>query len=267
MSEFNGKKVLITGGASGIGKTMGRLALSRQAELVIWDIDQVKINATIAEFSTKGNVSAYCVDVSSPEQVKIFADKVKKEIGQIDILINNAGIVRGKFFNEHNHDDITKTMFVNTLAPMYITLEFLPEMIHRKSGHICNIASLAGLISNPKMSVYAASKWAVIGWSDSVRLEMKQLNTNIHVTTVNPYYINTGMFDGVKSRIPLLKTEKVAHAIIRAIEKDKTFLSMPWSMRFIRLCQGLFGVRGFDAIVGNMVGVYKTMEHFSGHNK
>jgi all-trans-retinol dehydrogenase (NAD+) len=76
------------------------------------------------------------------------------------------------------------------------------------------------MLSNPKMSVYAASKWAVTGWSDSLRLEMTQLHKNVHVTTVLPYYINTGMFDGVKSSImPILKPEKVAAKVIRAIAK------------------------------------------------
>jgi short-subunit dehydrogenase len=267
MSEFKGKKVLITGGASGIGKIMGKLALERQAELVIWDINQAKINDTMIEFTAIGNVHAYRVDVSNREQIKETADKVKEEIGRVDILINNAGIVIGKYFKDHNDNDITTTMSVNSLAPMYIALEFLSAMIDNKSGHICNIASLAGLISNPKMSVYAASKWAVIGWSDSLRLEMKQLKTHVHITTINPYYINTGMFDGVKSLIPVLNPEKVAEAIVRAIEKDRIFLSLPWSMQLIRFCQGIFGVRGFDKIVGNILGIYKTMDHFVGHKK
>ena len=84
------------------------------------------------------------------------------------------------------------------------------------------------------MSVYAASKWSAIGWSDSLRLEMKQLKKNIGVTTVTPYYINTGMFDGVKSIVPILNPEKVANQIIRGIESNKIFVSMPWSVGFVR---------------------------------
>lgn len=81
----------------------------------------------------------------------------------------------GKYFHEHSTEEIQRTMNINANAPMYITQEFLPEMIKANSGSICNIASSAGLISNPKMSVYAASKWSVIGWSDSLRLEMKSM--------------------------------------------------------------------------------------------
>lgn len=93
---------------------------------------------------------------------------------------------------------------------MHIALELLPEMILRGSGHIVNIASAAGFVSNPKMSVYVASKFAVVGWSDSLRLEMERNKTGVHVSTVTPYYIDTGMFAGVKTLIPILKPEYAA---------------------------------------------------------
>ncbi len=150
---------------------------------------------------------------------------------------------------------------------MFITLEFLPGMFQKNEGHICNIASSAGLISNPKMSVYCASKWAAFGWSDSLRIEMEQLDKNIHVTTVTPYYISTGMFEGVKSVIPILKPEKVAKKVIRGIEKNKIYVSMPWSVRFVRFAQGIFPVRFFDWFIGNVMGVYKTMTTFKGHQQ
>lgn len=267
MSDFKGKKVLITGGASGIGKIMGRLVLKRGAELIIWDINKKKIDETFAEFTKLGKVAAYCVDLSKIDQIMEAAARVKIEVGKVDILINNAGIVVGKYFHEHNHADIANTIQINTLAPMYVATEFLPEMMNCGNGHICNIASLAGLISNPKMSIYAASKWAIIGWSDSLRLEMKKLKTKVHVTTVNPYYINTGMFAGVKSIIPVLEPERVAERIIKAIENNRISLSMPWSMRLVRSLEGLLPISWFDTIVGKWLGIYKTMDNFTGHPK
>jgi short-subunit dehydrogenase len=114
------------------------------------------------------------------------------------------------------------------------------------------------------MSVYAASKWSVIGWSDSLRLEMKQLNKNIGVTTVTPYYINTGMFDGIKSVVPILNPDKVARKIIAAIEHQRIFLSMPWSVGFVRFFQGVLPIWFFDWFVGKVMGVYSTMDHFKG---
>ena len=92
-------------------------------------------------------ISTYKVDVSNLDEIKIAAQKVRTEVGKIDILINNAGIVVGKYFHENTHQDIKKTMLINSNALMHITLEFLPEMMKENSGAICNIASSAGLIS------------------------------------------------------------------------------------------------------------------------
>jgi len=267
MFSFEKKRVLITGGASGIGKIMGRIVLEKGAELIVWDINQDSIDKVIAEFSGLGKINSYKVDVSNPEEIKSAAARVRDEQGNVDILINNAGIVVGKYFREHSYQEIKRTMDINTIAPMLIAQEFLPGMINNNSGHICNIASSAGLVSNPKMSVYASSKWAVIGWSDSMRLEMIQEKLNIGVTTVTPYYINTGMFDGVKSIIPILKPEKVAKKVIRGIERNRPFVSMPWSVQFVRFGQGVMPVRFFDWLIGGVFGVYKTMEHFEGHKK
>ncbi|MBU2555489.1 MAG: SDR family oxidoreductase [Bacteroidetes bacterium] len=264
MSTFQNKKVLITGGASGIGKIMGRMALERGAELVIWDIHPENMRTTLAELSPLGKVHGFAVDVSSPEQIKQTAEEVRQQVGNIDILINNAGIVVGKYFHEHNVSEINATMNINSRAPMLITSEFLPGMMAANSGNVCNIASSAGLISNPRMSVYAASKWAVIGWSDSLRIEMQLLKRKIHVTTVTPYYINTGMFDGVKSIIPILKPEKAARKIIRGIERNRIYVSMPWSVHFVRLSQGLLPIWLFDWFTGSVLGIYKTMDHFKG---
>lgn len=267
METFNGKTVLITGGASGIGKIMGRMALQKGARLIIWDIDRDKTGQAESELSQYGKVSSYIVDVSDLSQIKSTAKEVLEKEGTVDILINNAGIVVGKYFHEHSHKEIESTMAINSSALMHITLEFLPAMIERNSGHICNIASSAGLTSNPKMSVYVASKWAATGWSDSLRLEMKYQKRNIAVTTVTPYYIDTGMFEGVRSLIPILKPETAARKIIRGIERKKIFVSMPWSVRFVRLGQALMPVCFFDWFIGNVVGIYKTMDHFKGHEK
>jgi len=265
MEIKNGTKVLITGGASGIGRLMGQMVLQKGAELMIWDISQKNLDETIALLSPIGKVSGYRVDVSDVDQIVAAAALVREKHGVPDILINNAGIVVGKLFQDHSITDITRTMDINVNAPMFVALQFLPDMISRKSGHLCNISSSAGLLSNPRMSVYCASKWAVTGWSDSVRIEMQQLKTNVHVTTVMPYYINTGMFEGVRSSvIPILKPEKAARKIIRGIERNKVFVKMPLIVRMTRLFQGLLPRFLFDWVAGNLFGIYKTMDHFEG---
>jgi len=268
MKDLAGKIVLITGGASGIGKIMVRLMLERQAKVIIWDINQATIDATISQFTNGEAISGFQVDVSNMEEIQETAIKVKQEIGIVDVLINNAGIVVGKFFHEHSTSDITKTMEVNANAPMLVTSAFLADMINQNSGHICNIASSGGLISNPKMSVYAASKWALIGWSDSLRLEMKQLNKDVNITTIMPYYINTGMFDGVKSKILILEPEAAALTIVKAIENNTRMLTIPgYIYRLTRIGQGFLSVNAFDWFAGSVMGIYKTMEHFVGRKK
>lgn len=269
MSRIEGTNVLITGGASGIGKIMGRRVLeNKAAQLILWDIDIEKARATQIELSGLGAVSIYQVDLSDPEAISATAKQVLVETGRIDILINNAGIVVGKYFHEHSSTDILRTIAVNTNAPMLVAAAFLPDMIAADAGHICNIASLAGLISNPQMSVYAASKWACIGWSESLRLEVKKLGKQVRVTTICPYYIDTGMFDGVHSRfLPLLKPERIAQKIIRGIEKNRIMVVAPVGYRLLRFFQGLLGLRGFDLIAGRWGGIYKTMDDFTGHKK
>ncbi len=267
MKDFKGKHVLITGGASGIGKIMGRLFLEKGAILIIWDINQTNIDKTVKEFSILGEIHGYKVDIADLVQIKSAATVVASTIGTVDVLINNAGIVVGKYFQDHTSTEVIQTMNINANAPMLVTLEFLPAMIKQNSGHVCNIASSAGLISNPRMSVYAASKWAVIGWSDSVRIEMERQKIEVGVTTVTPYYINTGMFDGVRSLIPILKPERVARKIVRAIGKNRIILSMPFSMHFIRFSQGLLPIWLFDWFTGSVLGIYKTMDHFTGRKE
>lgn len=281
MSTFKGKRVLITGGASGIGKLMGGMALDKgAAALVIWDINQESIESVVSELGQAakaqgraGRVYGMRVDVSNQAMVADRYEQTKREVGEIDILINSAGIITSnKTFDQCTPDEINRTMMVNALAPMYVAQQVLPDMVARDSGHICNIGSAGGMISNPRMSIYAASKWATIGWSDSVRIELREMRSRVRITTIAPYYITTGMFDGVRSKIfPLLRPENVASRILRAIERDTAFkMFMPWipcPHHFIRLLQGILPIRVFDWLVGRVLGIYHTMDHFTGRKK
>jgi all-trans-retinol dehydrogenase (NAD+) len=263
--NFTNKTVLITGGASGIGKIMGRKILERGGRLIIWDINEKNISDILQELERIGFVKSWKVDISDRQQLISAANEVKQEIGKIDVLINNAGVIVGKYFHEHTEEEILRTMDINANAPMFVTQQFLQDMISNGGGHICNISSASGLLSNPKMSVYVGSKWAITGWSDSLRLEMEELKTGVGVTTVMPYYISTGMFDGVKSSIiPILKPEKAAEKIIRGIEQGKVFVKMPLIVQFVRLAQALLPLRVFDLVIGKGLGIYKTMAEFSG---
>lgn len=277
--HIKGTNVLITGGASGIGRIMGRICLEKGASnLIVWDINQANIDKTEAELSDvkpveacagKGQIHSYIVNVSDPQAIKSAYEKVKSEVGEVDILVNCAGIVRGNnTFDKQTVQDIDLTMDINANAPMYVALAVLPDMLRRDRGHICNIASAAGMLGVPKLSVYCASKWAVIGWTESMRVELKQARSHVRVTSVAPYFINTGMFDGVNSKVfPILDPEKTAAKIIRAVEAGKSFRGIPFAYHFIRIWQGLLPNFLFDFIFGKVFGVYSVMDHFTGRRK
>lgn len=277
--HIKGTNVLITGGASGIGRIMGRICLEKGASnLIVWDINQANIDKTEVELSdvkpaetgvSKGQIHSYIVNVSDPQAIKSAYEKVKSEVGEVDILVNCAGIVRGNnTFDKQTVQDIDLTMDINANAPMYVALAVLPDMLSRDRGHICNIASAAGMLGVPKLSVYCASKWAVIGWTESMRVELKQARSHVRVTSVAPYFINTGMFDGVNSKVfPILDPEKTAAKIIRAVEAGKSFRGIPFAYHFIRIWQGLLPNFLFDFIFGKVFGVYSVMDHFTGRRK
>lgn len=267
--DFKDKTLLVTGGASGIGKIMVRTALEKGAKAVaIWDLNEAGMQEVKTTFaSLGGEIFLYPINLADVEAIKDAAQRTLEELKGIDLLINNAGIVVGKYFHEHSTAEIENSIKINTLSLMHLCNAFLPGMMDRNEGAICNIASLAGLISNPKMSVYCASKWAVIGWSDSLRLELKQLEKKISVTTVMPYYISTGMFEGVKSPIiPIVHPEKAVKKIINGIEKGKAIVALPLPYWFIRLSQGLLPLGVFDWVMKSVFGVYDSMKAFKGRN-
>ena len=268
--KFKNSNVLITGGASGIGKIMGRIALEKGARcLIIWDINPQNIETTEEELSKIGKVKGYIVDVADNKKVTEAYEEVVKDCGEVDILINNAGIITSnKTFDLQTEDEILRTMHINTIAPMFVARAMLPGMLKRNTGHICTIASAGGMLSNPKMSVYAASKWGVIGWSDSVRIELQEMKSSVRVTTIAPYYINTGMFNGVRSRIiPILKPEYVAKKVVKAIEKNKIFKGIPFGFHFIRFWQTVLPVKTFDFFFGKVFGIYHAMDKFTGRKE
>jgi len=260
------RTVLITGGASGIGKIMGRKVLERGAKaLVIWDINQQGLAAAAGELSVFGKVYTAQCDISSPESVDAAADLTKELAGQVDILINCAGIVaNNKRFFEQDDRDVLRTMDINTRGAMLVTLRYIKDMVARDEGHICNITSSAGMLALPRMALYCASKWAAIGWSESITLELEEMKSKVKVTTVCPYFINTGMFDGIRSFFRIRKPEEVAEKSIRAIERNRRYIGIPFGSHFIRLMQGLLPYPIFNFTFGHVCGLYTVMDHFTG---
>jgi short-subunit dehydrogenase len=270
MKSVADKIVLVTGAAMGLGKLFARTAVQEQAAaVVLWDINESALKDTAAELEAAGGtVHTYVVDVSSAAAVTQAAELVRKEIGDVHVLINNAGIVRGNgYFWENNLRDVEQTMLINSLAPMYVAREFLPAMV--ASGTECrvmNLASSAGLNAVPRLAMYCGSKWAAVGWSDSVRLELEQAgHKHVRVTTVCPTYINTGMFEGAKGifMTPMLEQDTVVSEAWHEMLNGGPFVIIPWTSRLNKVLSGVLPVRARDAWL-RRVGVYNSMAEFTG---
>lgn len=273
-----GAKVLITGAAGGMGRLFAARAVAEGATSVtLWDRDVNALARTVDELGAasrgRTRVQSYVVDVSDPGAIAKHAQRVRRDVGNPDVLINNAGIVRGNryFWETDSGDDTRPTMQVNALAPMYITREFLPGMISSsyRAARIVNIASAAGTLANPRMAVYAASKAALISWSESLRIELEQADhTNVRVTTVTPSYVSTGMFAGVRAPVlaPILEPEYVVERVWQAMLAGKPLLELPRTVGLSRAVRGILPTRVFDRVVGDAFGVYRSMERFTGRS-
>lgn len=266
-------RVLITGGASGMGRLYAQRAVQEQAESVtLWDIDPLTLDATASALSGFGTViHTRVVDVSRLSDVRSAATHEFDEGRVPDVLINNAGIVRGNdyFWNTDSERDTEPTMRINAIAPMHVTREFLPAMITDapREKRILNVASAAGLLSNPRMSVYAASKWALIGWSDSVRLELERSgNSHVRITTFCPSYVATGMFDGARGPLltPVLPPDIAVARAWQAMLAGKPTRSTPWTVGLAAVLKGVLPRPVWDVVADRVFHVYSSMDDFTG---
>ncbi len=269
MTTFQGKNVLITGCATGIGRLMAQKAAARGAKVIMWDINMAGLEELSDQLERWGHrAAAYqqC-DLSDREEIQDTARRVLAEQGPVDILINNAGIVSGKPLLELSDEAIERTFDINTLALFWTTRCFLPGMVQKGAGHIVTIASAGGLIGVPKMTDYSASKFAAVGFDESLRVELHRLgHRHIHTTVVCPYFINTGMFKGVKTRfpflLPIMEPDEVASKIVGAVEKNQARLIMPPFVLALYPTR-LLPTGLFDKVV-TFFGINHTMDEFKG---
>ncbi|WP_432394295.1 SDR family NAD(P)-dependent oxidoreductase [Pseudarthrobacter sp. L19] len=269
--SVSGGTVLVTGAAMGMGRLYAlRAAREGAAVVILWDVDAAGLASTAAEVTALGaRAVVRQVDLASREAIADAAAEAAAE-GPLTLLVNNAGIVRGALFWEHDPArDIALTMDINALAPMYVAHAFLPAMMSDagRPRRILNIASAAGTVSNPRMSVYAASKWAVIGWSDSLRLELEQQGfDHLKVTTFCPSYISTGMFAGARGPLftPLMTPEDAINRAWNAMQEGRPQLIAPATAQLGKVLRGLLPVRAWDFVGGRIFGIYTTMDKFTG---
>ncbi|AIE60638.1 SDR family NAD(P)-dependent oxidoreductase [Bacillus methanolicus] len=194
MERFKGKNIIITGASGGIGAEIARLCAERGANLVLLarSIDKLENLKKKLEGQYRVRVYVYKLDVSDTDQIQEVFKKICEEIGRVDVLINNAGFGIFREAHEATIDEMKGMFNVNVIGLMVCTRMVLPKMREQRSGHIINIASQAGKIATPKSSVYAATKHAVLGYTNSLRMELADYN--VYVTAVNPGPIATNFF-------------------------------------------------------------------------
>jgi len=266
VKDITGQVALVTGGGSGVGRKMCLLLAKKGCKVVIWDINTDAAQKVAEEIKKAGGTAhAYYCNVMENDNVRETAAKVQSEVGQVDILINNAGIVSGKFITELSDEHIVRTFGVNVLAHFWTIRAFLPAMISANRGHIVTIASAAAISASTKMCDYVASKFAVYGLNESLRLDLARRNIKgVHTTVVCPFYINTGMFEGVKTNpiLPILDEDYVVNKIVNAIQHNDEHLVIPWLVNLVYIAR-LLPVPVMDWLT-DVVGVSKSMDGFKG---
>jgi len=268
MKDLAGKRVLITGAARGIGLEMAIRFAEAGSEIVLTDLQEDALPAAAEIVAVLGvPVHGYPLDVTDADAIQAVRDRIHGELGPIDVLVNNAGVVFGGPFADVPMEKHLLTYRVNVLGAVAMTHAFLPEMISRPEAHLVNIASASGFIGLPYGSTYASSKWAVIGFSESIRAEMDLVgHDHVGVTTVCPSYIGTGMFEGVRAptTTKILKPEFIARRVVEAVLRDKAYVLEPWLVKLTPPLKSLLPTKLFDK-VSSMLGATTGMTGWTGH--
>jgi short-subunit dehydrogenase len=197
MRSLSGKVAVVTGAGNGIGRETAIALAERGCRLAICDNDEVALESVRHELETSGTtVSAHAVDVSDRAQVEQFAADVVEAHGEVHILINNAGVTVYASFEEHDIDDLEWILGVNLWGVIYGCKYFLPHLKASGEGHIVNLSSVFGIIAPPLQTSYVASKFAVRGFSESLRAELAE--DNVGVTSVHPGAIKTNIIQNAR---------------------------------------------------------------------
>jgi all-trans-retinol dehydrogenase (NAD+) len=267
MTDFHGAHVLVTGAASGLGRLMALDAVRKRARVSLLDRDAKGLGLVCEEIhALGGDAEGFVVDLSDRTTLQATCVEVSASRGGVDILINNAGIVSGRPLMECSDEAIERTFQVNALALFWTVRAFLPGMMTAGKGHIVTVASAAGLAGTSRLVDYSSSKFAAVGFDESLRMELKRLGSPIRTTVVCPFFIDTGMFEGVKTRfawlLPILKPDYVVRRIMTAIEGNRSRLIMPRFVMTVPVVRVLPPFL-FDAVLG-FFGVNRSMDEFVG---
>lgn len=244
MTAIEGKAVAITGAARGIGFAIARALLDKGATVVIGDRDLNVLDSAVTALAGFGRVTAYPLDVADPASFSQFIEKaVDDGDGRLDVLVNNAGVMPIGPYLEQSDQSIRAAIEVNFFGVLTGCRLVLPHMLAQCGGHIVNIASLAGAVPVPGEVVYAGTKAAVVALSTALADEFAA--EGVQVSVVLPSFTATDLIWGTTtpSGGKVVAPEAVAKAVVKVIERPKTHVVVPHSMRFIAPLMSMMGPR------------------------
>lgn len=235
-----GRVVAITGAARGLGLATAKALAERGARVAIGDLDGDLARVEAAALPGPGPHAGFELDVTDPEAFEAFLDQTEAELGPLDVIVNNAGIMPVALFAEEDPVVTRRQVEINILGVMSGTRLAIDRMKPRRRGHIVNVASAAGRVAIPGEAVYTATKHAVVGFDEALRVELR--DSGIHVSTILPSLANTELASGMKPPrfVPLVKPEQVAKAIVKTLERPKLEMIVPaWTTPLIRVTLAL----------------------------
>lgn len=263
--------VLITGGGRGIGRLLAlEFAKFRPEHIVIWGRKELWLKKTAEDIQNLGVKSTYHVcDVSNRELIYKKAKEVQESVGDVTILVNNAGILCGKPVQYLQPDEMKYTLKVNTLAQIWTIKAFLPAMIEKGQGHIVCMSSLLGLLGLKGVCDYSTSKFATTGMMECLMLELEDYQ-GIYTTMIHPYQVDNDMFAGMKVRFPqlfpALKEKYVTQATVQAVLNNRKQITLPVYFYFVLFFRSILPVSCMVP-VQRFLGLDKVMDQFDWQNK
>lgn len=236
MKNFNGRVAVITGAGSGIGRALALELAGRGARLAVSDVNAVAVADTAASCEKLGvQAKGYVLDVADREAVHAHADEVVADFGQVNLVVNNAGVAVMATVEEMTYEDFDWIMGINFWGVIHGTKAFLPHLIASGEGHLVNVSSVFGLVGVPTQSAYNATKFAVRGFTEALRQEMQIAKRPVGVSCVHPGGIRTNIARDARSagdipdekkasdfaKIARTSPENAAKTILRGVERDR----------------------------------------------
>ncbi|KAF5303530.1 hypothetical protein FQR65_LT08229 [Abscondita terminalis] len=253
--SVKGEIVLITGTGHGIGKELALQYADLDAIVVCWDINEQTNNSTVSEILTKGKLAyAYTCDVTKRNQVLETVEKVKREVGNVSILINNAGILIPRSLLHQNEGEIQRTIDVNVMSHFWTLQGVLPGMMENNHGHIVAISSFLSFFGYYNLIPYCTSKFAVHGLMSALHQELRVNSKNqIKLTTIFPHIVDTGLCTTFTVRFPTffkeISPKIVAKAIITAQRREIVETTVPSYSLGLKNIGQLLPKKAIDAVI------------------